>query len=151
MRKILLFILLAGLFQNARAQIDWIGEEDGKIGFVDANRRWVINPVYDGGNWHSWAHVGTFVKNKTDATVGAISQTGEVIIPQGKYDVIEVVNYHYQRNVGPFYLKLREWKGRYGLADLDGKVIVPCKFDKIDIKEQGILADNNDGTKSVWS
>ena len=151
MRKILLFILLAGLFQNARAQIDWIGEEDGKIGFVDANRRWVINPVYDGGNWHSWAHVGAFVKNKTDATVGAISQTGEVIIPQGKYDVIEVVNYHYQRNVGPFYLKLREWKGRYGLADLDGKVIVPCKFDKIDIKEQGILADNNDGTKSVWS
>ena len=143
--------MLAGIFQNVLAQIDWIGEEDGKIGFVDANRRWVINPIYDGGNWHSWAHVGTFVQNKSDTTVGAISQTGEIIIPQGKYDIIEVVNYHYQRNVGPFYLKLREWKGRYGLANLDGSIIVPCRFDKIDIQERGVFADNNDGTKTVWS
>ena len=151
MRKTLLLLLLAGIFQNVLAQIDWIGEEDGKIGFVDANGRWVVKPVYEGGNWHSWAHVGTFVQNKSDATVGAISQTGEIIIPQGKYDIIEVVNYHYQRNVGPFYLKLREWKGRYGLANLDGSIIVPCRFDKIDIQERGVFADNNDGTKTVWS
>lgn len=152
MRRILLISLLAGVFQGCLAQIDWTEEDDnGKIGFVDANRRWVVQPVYEGASWNSWAHVGTFVVNRTDPTVGAINQKGEVIIPQGKYDAIDIVNYHYQRNVGPFYLKLHELNGRYGLADVEGKIIVPCRYDKIDIKEQGVLAEENGGNRSVWS
>ncbi len=152
MRRILLISLLAGVFQGCLAQIDWTEEDDnGKIGFVDANRRWVVQPIYEGASWNSWAHVGTFVVNRTDPTVGAINQKGEVIIPQGKYDAIDIVNYHYQRNVGPFYLKLHELNGRYGLADVEGKIIVPCRYDKIDIKEQGVLAEENGGNRSVWS
>ena len=152
MRRILLISLLVGVFQGCLAQIDWTEEDDnGKIGFVDANRRWVVQPIYEGASWNSWAHVGTFVVNRTDPTVGAINPKGEVIIPQGKYDAIDIVNYHYQRNVGPFYLKLHELNGRYGLADVEGKVIVPCRYDKIDIKEQGILAEEDDGNRSVWS
>ena len=152
MRSVLLITLLVGAFQSSLAQIDWTEEDDnGKIGFVDANRRWVVQPVYEGASWNSWAHVGTFVVNRTDPTVGAINQKGEVIIPQGKYDAIDIVNYHYQRNVGPFYLKLHELNGRYGLADVEGKIIVPCRYDKIDIKEQGILAEENSGNRSVWS
>lgn len=151
MRRGLLLFLLMGSLQNCLAQINWTEEENGKVGFVDANGRWIVNPTYEGASWHSWAHIGTFVMKKTDTTVGAINGKGEVIIPQGKYDVIEAVNYHFQRNVGPFYLRLREQNGKYGLADIEGKVIVPCLYDKIEIKENGILTDIDNGAKTVWS
>lgn len=149
-RGLSLFLLMCSL-QNCLAQINWTEEENGKVGFVDANGRWIVNPTYEGASWHSWAHIGTFVMKKTDTTVGAINGKGEVIIPQGKYDVIEAVNYHFQRNVGPFYLRLREQNGKYGLADIEGKVIVPCLYDKIEIKENGILTDIDNGAKTVWS
>lgn len=151
MRRELMMVILMSFLQNCLAQINWTEEENGKVGFVDANGRWIVNPTYEGASWHSWAHIGTFVMKKTDTTVGAINGKGEVIIPQGKYDVIEAVNYHFQRNVGPFYLRLREQNGKYGLADIEGRVIVPCLYDKIEIKENGILADIDNGAKTVWS
>lgn len=151
MRKGLWLFLILCLSQSALAQIDWLEEENGKWGFVDANGRWVVPPTYEGASWNTFAKVGTFVAQKSDKTVGVINEKGLVVIPQGTYEQIEIINYNYMRNVGPFYLKLHELNGKYGLADIDGKVIVPCIFEDVKIEENGIIVTNQQAQKSAWS
>ena len=151
MRKGLWLFLMLCLSQCAFAQIDWIEEENGKWGFVDANGRWIVNPTYEGASWNTFAKVGTFVAHKSDTTVGAINDKGQVIIPQGTYDQIEIINYNYMRNVGPFYLRLHELNGKYGLAGVDGNLIISCRFEDVKIEENGVLTSNQQGQKSAWS
>lgn len=151
MGKGLWLLLMLCLGQSAQAQIDWVEEDNGKWGFVDANGRWIVNPTYEGASWNSFAKVGTFVAHKTDTTVGVINDKGQVIIPQGTYDQVEMINYNFMRNVGPFYLRLHELDGKYGLAGVDGTLIIPCQFEDVKITEGGIIVSNQQGQNSAWS
>ena len=130
MKKILLIVVCVLFTIPIWGQI--VGAKSSgyqKHGFVDANGKWVVQPIYDFTYWHEKWNLGTF-RNKFGGPEGLLDASGKVIFPIGKYK-----QYYFSRN----YITLTDMNEKKGVATLSGDVIVPCLYEEIYIAENGYI------------
>lgn len=118
--KVFYFILCLVVVAPAYAQLESNPGKKGKIGFMDAQGDWVIQPIYDAADeFDDYAYAFVKLKGKW----GLIDQKGTTILPfeYTKAYVDELEN-----------VRIVMKKGRYGLVDLTtGKESLPCIYENL--------------------
>ena len=135
MKRIILSLAFAAFTLSAVSQI--VAAANGsnlKMGFVDANNRWVVQPIYATTSWDKEARFGLFKMDFDDKTYGLVNEQGKIIFPQGKYymflkredDYIEVERLIEDENHQRDMLKM-EASG-FGLATRTGQLVIPAQY-----------------------
>lgn len=135
MKRIILSLAFAAFTLSAVSQI--VAAANGsnlKMGFVDANNRWVVQPIYATASWDKEARFGFFMMDFDDKTRGLVNEQGKIIFPQGKYymyykredDYIAVERLIEDENHQRDMLKM-EASG-FGLATRTGQLVIPAQY-----------------------
>ncbi|MBO7051062.1 MAG: caspase family protein [Prevotella sp.] len=101
--------------------------DNGLEGFVDASGNWVLKPNY---NWASWNDkIGVFgIFSKSDEANAMIDETGKIIYPIGKYKFYyRGFDSNYERTSR--FIHIVGTNGKHGVGTMDGKIIIPCKYE----------------------
>lgn len=93
-------------------------EIDGKVGFIDLNNRFIIEPRFE-----PMKHLGGFSQGlaavKIGDKYGYVNKRGQVVIqPQ----------FEYAKNFRDNLLASVKMDGKYGAIDITGTLVVPCKY-----------------------
>ena len=135
MKRLLLTIIIVALAMlNLCAQIVAVQIGDnGKYGFVNASGQWVVQPQFIYAYWNKKDNIGTVTFRDYD---GVIDKNGKIITSRKYYHCSVVTG-----GAVEVALKINN-KILYGVIDYNGREIVPCKFDGVDLfplKGDGIV------------
>lgn len=107
--------------QITRAKHDW---KENKCGFVDANGKWIVPPIYEHTYWYEDWKVGTYKTADAPEFPGLLDETGKIIFQPGTY-----TSYYVHKEFG--HIEIEDVSHKKGLATMDGKIIIPCMYDEI--------------------
>jgi hypothetical protein len=114
-------------FQQAGSLVDGLARVtlDGKFGFIDRSGRFAIEPAFD-KTWPFERGVGRTWAER-DGVVGVIDKTGAWVFRTGYQQISLAVVSSKDRTVFGWHFKDA---GRWGLLDLDGRVVLAADFDQ---------------------
>ena len=146
--KKLFFTLLAALFSLSAVQaqdrkvIDHAShggpDVQYKYGFVDANEKWIIPPRYDNAEWHADPGIAIVTIYGSPYQRGIINKYGDFIIPL----TTEYKRIRWNVESRRFLLaKKIEGNELWGVADINGKVIIPIKYRSLVWEEDRFKAE----------
>lgn len=84
---------------------------------------------------------------------GLISETGKVILPcdysfigsSNGFSYVSELTFMYGK-----YIKIRNNSNRYGIADIQGNIVVPCMYEQLDFFEQNYIKFYKDGLVGLF-
>ena len=97
-------------------------KKDGKWGFVAVNGDWKILPKYEGAD----SFLNGYAAVKLDGKTALINRSGETVAPF-KYD-----GAGYVQNGRFPVAEIRNGKEFWGIADIDGTIILPIEYDTVE-------------------
>ena len=117
------------------------GKYERKMGFVDSNDNWIVQPLYDYTRWDEDWKLGTF-SNEGSESKGLLNQWGKIIFPIGNYKSYYLITEHN-------FIELTDMQGKEGLSTLKGSVFVPCKYTNIYVGKNYIEVTDGKGNKGL--
>jgi hypothetical protein len=109
-----------------------------KYGFVDANEKWIIQPRYDNAEWHSDPGIAIVTIYGSPYQRGIINKYGDFIIPL----TTEYKRIRWNVESRRFLLaKKIEGNELWGVADINGKIIIPIKYRSLVWEEDRFKAE----------
>lgn len=97
---------------------------DGKQGMFDLKGKEIIPVIYDMLIPNSFENGSIILSARREILSSVLTKEGKVIVPENFYTYIDID--HLEQGIIPVY---RE--GQVGLYNLEGKELLPIKFDKI--------------------
>jgi|KBSSwiStaDraftv2_1062776.scaffolds.fasta_scaffold127852_2 hypothetical protein len=101
---------------------------NGKFGFIDRTGNFAIAPVFDKAGWFERGLGRTFAER--DGIVGVIDRTGSWVFRTNYQQVYAAVAYRNSPNSGTVFGWHFKRADRWGLLDLEGRVVLDAHFDQ---------------------
>lgn len=126
LKHYILTIVFACATIAANAQIERTSHSDDgtKMGFVDANGQWVVNPQWDNATWDAEMKVG--IVGDLKGPKGVIDQKGSYILPI-KYSKIRTN----PQSKTLLVAEDRNGTTYWGIFSQDGKPIIPLEYKSV--------------------
>jgi WG containing repeat len=114
-------------FEQADVLVDGLARVklDGKFGFIDRNGNFVIEPMFSRARSFE-RRIGK-TSAARDGVVGVIDRTGAWVLRTGYQEIFLAATYGKDRIPFGWHFKKAD---RWGLLDLDGRVVVEADFDQ---------------------